>query len=82
MNISEHVRALSQKVVPDRPGLSVRFPNGIGKATTVRTLRTLPTLTAPAWRSATVAGICRGLAKPYIKVISLYVAFGWQTPHS
>lgn len=70
MNISEHVQALAQKDVPDRPGRSVRFPwpNGAGKATTVRTLRTL---TAPALGSATVAGICRGLADLYIKVISL-----------
>lgn len=70
MNISEHVRAISPKDVPGRPRRSIRFPwpNGAGKATTVRTLRTL---TAPALGSATVAGICRGLADGYIKVISL-----------
>jgi len=70
MNISERVQALSHKDVPDRPGRSVRFPwlNGAGKATTVRTLHTP---TAPELGSATVAGICRGLVDPYIKVISL-----------
>ena len=42
MNISEYVQALSRKHVPYRPWRSVRFPwpNGAGKATTVRTLRT------------------------------------------
>jgi hypothetical protein len=42
MNISEHVQAHSRKDVPDRPWRSVRvpWPDGAGKATTVRTLRT------------------------------------------
>ena len=70
MNISEHVQAVSRKDVPDRPWRSVRFPwpNGARKATTVRMLRTP---TTPASGSATVAGICRGLAESYINMISL-----------
>jgi len=71
MNISEHVQALSRKK-RSRSAMAKCFGFlGLTVPGRQRPCERSARLQPPASGSATVAGICRGLAESYIKVISL-----------